>query len=391
MPNLLSNRKFIEPVVGLCLLIVILGFLVFPTQTAGAARDGIELCLDVLVPSLFPFFVLSMFMLDMGFAQYIGMALERVMKPVFNLSGPCAMAVAMGLLGGYPVGANTAIGLYEKGLCTKTETERLLSFCNNSGPAFVLGVVGAGLFANTRAGVILYGAHVLASLTVGFLFRFYRHSETPGRAAPPMPLSAGKFSHTFIGAVTRSSRSMANICAFVVIFAVVIKMLFLFGVIPLLSDVIGFLCAPFGLTANMTEEFFTGLLEVTSGLWSLQGSTSSLSAQLSMAAFMLGWAGLSVHCQVLSFIGGRGLKTWTYVVGKILHGILSAVYTFLLVSLFGLGDTVTSYLVEQVDMVSHLGFGRSVGQSLVLGLLVWLVGLAVTWTLANRRDRFLKR
>lgn len=93
----------------------------------------------------------------------------------------------MGIVGGYPVGARAAITSYERGLCTKTECERMLSFCNNSGPAFILGVVGAGVFANSSAGMLLYLAHVLASLSVGSVFGFINGTNLlPVRAPSPM-------------------------------------------------------------------------------------------------------------------------------------------------------------------------------------------------------------
>ena len=52
---------------------------------------------------------------------------------------------------------------------------------------------------------------------------------------------------------------------------------------------------------------------------SLTGA-GTLTGRLSMAAFMLGWAGLSVHCQVLAFLGDSGLSLRTYLTGKLLHG-----------------------------------------------------------------------
>ena len=78
------------------------------------------------------------------------------------------------------MGARTAIALYEKGQCSKTEAERLLAFCNNSGPAFIFGVVGAGVFASGKIGLLLYLIHLLASLCVGVLFRFYKAPDGAG-------------------------------------------------------------------------------------------------------------------------------------------------------------------------------------------------------------------
>ncbi len=54
------------------------------------------------------------------------------------------------------MGAKSVIALYENGTCSKVEAERLLSFCTNSGPAFIFGIVGAGVFSGGRIGLLLY-------------------------------------------------------------------------------------------------------------------------------------------------------------------------------------------------------------------------------------------
>lgn len=388
MARLLSNRRFVEVAGGVCILCCIIGFLSFPSQAAGGARDGIQLCLDIIVPSLFPFFVLSTMLVEMGCADALGFLLERIMRPVFNLSGACGTAVAMGFLGGYPVGAKTAITLYEKGLCNKTEAERLLSFSNNSGPAFILGAVGVGIFANSRAGLLLYLAHTAASLTIGFLFRYYKRNDisapTGSYTAPARPVG---MSRAFVRSVSSSLQSVLSICAFVIFFTVAVKMLFLFGVLPAVAQGLSFLFSPLGLTADSAEHLLTGLIEMTSGLWSLQGSAVSLSGQISMAAFMLGWAGVSVHCQVLSFIGESGLRTWTYIVGKMLHGVLSAVYAYCMIGLFGLREPLSTYLAEQVGALAGMDFHSTLAAALAVALFIWVAFLGITWWISSRVKR----
>ena len=172
--RLLGRQWVRDAILGLALLCATLGLMLYPQECMSAAKDGLTLCYNVIIPSLFPFFVLSSLVVELGLAGYVGRALERVMRPLFNVSGACASAFALGFIGGYPVGAKTAISLYEKGMCSRTEAERLLSFCNNSGPAFILGVVGAGVFGSSKVGLLLYLAHAAASVCVGILFRFYK-------------------------------------------------------------------------------------------------------------------------------------------------------------------------------------------------------------------------
>ena len=372
MSKLLSRQGVRDLCLGLGLLCATLALMFWPQEAMEAAREGLKLCYNVILPSLFPFFVLSALVVDLGLAGYIGRALEGLMRPLFNVPGACASAFALGFVGGYPVGARTALSLYQKGMCTKTEAERLLAFCNNSGPAFILGVVGAGVFASSRVGLLLYLAHAAASVCVGFLFRFYkREGKRRERRASPT-FEAERITVAFTGAIKNSFLSTLNICAFVVFFTVVIKLLFLSGLLPGLAGILGTLFAPLGFSTRWAERLLTGFIELTSGVWTLTGDGST-SGKLSMAAFLLGWAGLSVHCQVLSFIGGSGLSVKTYIGGKLLHGGLSALFIGLLLRFFPLEEPVAAYLAEQVEGIAGVDFSSALTISLAAAWIMWLL------------------
>ena len=385
MFRLLSKRSVRDLVCCAALLTAALGLILAPTEAMEGAKTGLTLCFNVIIPSLFPFFVLSSLLVELGLAAYLGRALEPVMRPLFRVNGACATAVALGFVGGYPVGARTALSLYEKGLCSKTEAERLLAFCNNSGPAFILGVVGAGVFASSRVGLLLYLVHALASLLVGLLFRFYGREEGSARRGGTH-VESGRFTSAFTGSVTRSFQSTLSICAFVVFFSVVITLLSRFGILAALAHGLSALCAPFGLTEAWASRLLTGLLEISSGVWSLSGS-GTLAGRVSMAAFMLGWAGISVHCQVLSFLSDSGLSVRTYLLGKLLHGGFSAALVWGLTRLFPLAEPVSAYLAEQVETLSELDFSTALTISTVSAWVLWLGCFAVAALVVRKSSR----
>ena len=120
MSRLLSRQGVRDLFLGLGLLCATLALMFWPQEAMEAAREGLMLCYNVILPSLFPSFVLSALVVDLGLAGYIGRALEGLMRPLFHVPGACASAFALGFVGGYPVGARTALSLYEKGMCTKT-------------------------------------------------------------------------------------------------------------------------------------------------------------------------------------------------------------------------------------------------------------------------------
>lgn len=316
----LSLKKGIRDLLlGLLLVLAVLALIIWPQRSAAAAKEGLLLCYNVIIPSLFPFFVLSSLVVELGMTGYIDRVVERIMRPLFNVPGVCASALVLGVIGGYPVGAQTAAGLYEKGLCSKTEAERLLAFCNTSGPAFIMGVVGAGIFCDSRIGILLYLVHVAAAVCVGAVFRFYKRRETDGRRSGRASFYTQRLSAAFTGSVKKSFAAIFNICAFVVFFTVLIQMLVHAGILRTLAGPL----AALGLPVQWGERLLTGVLEVSSGVWAL-AEVGPTPWSISMAAFVLGWGGLSVHCQVLSFTGGSGLSMRPYFVGKLLHGGVSA-------------------------------------------------------------------
>ncbi|MCI9555708.1 nucleoside recognition domain-containing protein [Oscillospiraceae bacterium 50-16] len=375
MGRIWAKARYRDLILGIALLGGAAALVLWPELTMEAMRDGIRLCGNVILPSLFPFFVLSSLVVELGMSRYLGKLLEPIMVPLFRVSGSCAAALALGFIGGYPVGARTAIQLYENGQCSRTEAERLLAFCNNSGPAFILGVVGAGVFGSGRLGLLLCLTHLLASLAVGVLFRFYRPGDRPRAKGRAPHFQTASFPAAFTRSVTGALQSTLHICAFILFFTVLLRVLARAGILDLLSRLLCALLSPLGLTRSWAERLLTGLLEVSSGVTSLTGG--SLSGRLSMAAFMLGWAGVSVHCQVLAFLGDSGLSMRTYVAGKLLHGGLSALLTAALVRLLPLELPVSLYLAQQTETIAQLDFQRALTISAAAAWGMWLFFLAL--------------
>lgn len=377
MGKLVGKAQCRDILLGAGLLWATLALVLWPEQAMEAMRGGLKLCGNVILPSLFPFFVLSSLVIELGMSRYLGKLLEPVMVPLFRVNGTCATALALGFVGGYPVGARTAIQIYENGQCSRTEAERMLAFCNNSGPAFILGVVGAGVFGSGAAGLFLYLAHLLASLSVGIIFRFYKPGEKPqsGRNRGPQ-FQTASVSKAFTKSVAGAMQSTLNICAFILFFTVFIRILSYAGILSTLSRLLSTLLAPLGMDQTWAERLLTGLMEVSSGVSSL--TDGALPGRLSMAAFMLGWAGVSVHCQVLAFLGDSGLSVRTYILGKLFHGIISASLVTLLFRLIPLTSPASFYLAEQTEAIAHMDFHQALTISAVAAWGVWLLFLVLT-------------
>ena len=374
MNGRIRRQQCRDLLLGLALGLAALALVVWPGEAMAAMKDGLKLCGNVIIPSLFPFFVLSSLVTELGMSRCLGRLLEPVMAPLFRLNGACATAVALGVVGGYPVGARTAIQLYESGQCSRTEAERLLAFCNNCGPAFILGVAGAGIFSNGTAGLLLYGCHLTASLLVGILFRFYRPEEGPhpdGHA--DASFQAVRSPTAFTRSVTGALSATMNICAFILFFTVVLRLLTFSGALPAAAQLLARFLSPFGLDPVWASRLLTGALELSSGVSSL--TSGAFSGRMSMAAFMLGWAGVSVHCQVMAFSGDSGLSLRTYMVGKLLHGLFSAGLMALLLHFLPWDLPASILLAEQTEAIADLDFHRALAISAAAAWGTWVIFL----------------
>jgi len=271
-------------------------------EIRAAVLEGLGLCARSVIPALFPFLVLSSLLISLGFGEWIAGALEGLMEPLYGISGAGASALILGLIGGYPVGARTTAELYENGLLTRDEAERLLIFCNNSNPAFLINVLGLGVFRSVRTGVWLWLIHIFSALLSGLLLgRPGRRSRAGPRPAPPVRRSRSvRLSSAFVAAVQSALAAILSICAFVVFFYV--------------------LALPLRALPGCHGALATGLLELFSAVPLL----SSDRAGFLLAAGLSGWGGLSVLCQTLAVLSGSDLSARRCALGKAAQGLLSA-------------------------------------------------------------------
>ena len=123
-----------------------ISLVIFSKDNLSAAKDGLILWANSVVPALLPFFIATELLGYTNVITFLGKLLNRFMRPFFNVPGEGAFAFIMGIVSGYPIGAKIVTRFREDGTCTKEECERLLAFTNNSGPLFILGTVGISLF-----------------------------------------------------------------------------------------------------------------------------------------------------------------------------------------------------------------------------------------------------
>lgn len=262
-------------------------------EAAQAVRDGLALCAGSVIPALFPFLAVSGLLtaLDTGASPALG-PLARLL----GCSRAGARAFLLGLTGSYPVGARTVAQLYRRGGISRREACRLLLFSNNCGPAFILGVAGLGCFGSLRAGVLLWGVHILAALVIALALprRAAEPPERPGSVPPRPPLVPA-----LIAAVRDAAGTMVYICGFVVFFLVLLRVM--------------------GRVTGLSHPVLSGAVELTQGILALPHTRRGFV----WAAGLLGWGGLSVHGQSAAVLSGTDLPMGPYLAAKAAHAAVS--------------------------------------------------------------------
>ena len=280
--------------------------LLSPDTSAQACRDALTLCAQTVIPSLFPFFVLSSLLVSGGGADAFSALLGGLMRPLFGLDGAGASALALGLLGGYPVGARTVAELHSAGTLEKKEAERLLGFCNNAGPGFILGICGGAVLHSSRAGLYLYLVHTASALLTGILLCRDLPRRGAGYHKAAQHANAVPFASLFSAAVRSALAGILNVCAFVVLFLVLLR---------LLAAML-----PAAVSASALYPPLLGFVELTNGVTALSATRGGFVC----CAVLLAWGGLSVHAQTLSVLDGTSLSTRYYWRGKMMQAAFSA-------------------------------------------------------------------
>lgn len=283
--------------------------LIFPMQSADGVREGLSLCIKSVIPSLFPFMVISSFLVQSNILSGIDRVFSKITYFVFRQPACSGSIIFLSLIGGFPVGASLVKQLYENKKITQSEGQRLLLFCINPGPAFVISCVGVQMLSSQKIGIILFLSVTVSALILGFLTRFMTDAEE--RTTATEKKQAFHFSDSLVSAASKSTNSILLICGWVI----------LFSTLSALVKTAGF--------HESTVLFLDCLLEVTNGCYK-----ASSVLPVSVIAGIIGWSGLCVHCQVMPTIVKLRLNYKYFITGRIICGALSCVLCSALLQIF---------------------------------------------------------
>ena len=283
---------------------------------AEGVRYGIELSVNKLIPSLFPFMVISELIVSTNACAILTRIFAKPFSKIFGISGEGVLPFLLGMLFGFPIGIKSAITLYENGRIDKSELSRLSLFCSIPSPAFFISAVGEGLFGSAIFGVVLYFIAFLGSVLIGIFCRS-AFADQRGAYYTSKKQGSSVSGSGFVSAVTSSAVSLISVSAFVVFFSMVSEVLKYF-----------FELTSFSKTFTVCT---LGLLEMTGGA-ALASSLGKEGAPI--AAAILGFSGISVLCQFVSICKGHRLPIFSYVLSKLFLAGFEFILSFAVLKLF---------------------------------------------------------
>lgn len=286
-------------------IILFILMLTRPGESLYYGFTGLTLWFQKMIPTLFPFMILSGIMIRMNLTESISSVLKPILGPLFHVSANGVYCIVMGFLCGFPMGAKVIADLYEREKLSQEEAQYLLSFCNNIGPiyfvSFVLPLLGLKKTLPYLVG--MYGI----PLMYGNILRRIKYRGDFKVVKNYCLKAASKEHNTLLyyvdDSIMSSIESITRLGGYMILFN-------LLNLLPTL--LLPSACLP----------IINGILEITSGI-SRMGNSHPL-----LTLVLLSFGGLSCLAQTYSIIKNTNLSFKSYTCHKLILTGITSIYYF---------------------------------------------------------------
>ena len=334
----------------LCLLLFIL-FIMNSSTVSKSIQASITLCTQTIIPALFPYFILSELILSSNIGNLLCKTIGKPCSVLFGISEISFYPIVIGALCGFPIGAKLTTSLLDKGYITPKEAERTLCLCNNPSPTFLINVVGISLYSNKKLGVILWLITLSTTFIIGICYNLL-FGRTFKKFVHINNLNNKITFSKITQIIGESIYPVLKTCAYIIFFSALMGCLILLkkrGMIYMYIFGILYNLQCFLINAIKINEYTIAILY---GVIELSGGVNQISLlnnnilSLCILSFAIGWAGVSVHLQIMSICQSQNINLKQYIFSKFFQGLLN-IATILAVhavapDLFDINNTTTS-------------------------------------------------
>ena len=344
-------------------------------------RAGMQLCAHTMIPALFPFMVVSEWMVRGRAGEMLASWRPlRYVGSLLGLSEAGFCSFLMGILCGFPIGSRVAAAYFRRGRLSREEFNRVLCLCNVPSTAFLANAVGVGLFGSAALGRWLCLLPVASVLLIGLGLRLFCRKRTPPTVAPICELSEHGPRERLPAAMSSAASGMLNVCATVI----------LFGALTSVLD--GALTEAGFSPGAKGRACLLGVLELSGGVSEVAAAFDASYAAVICAA-LIGWGGLSVHCQIFSECRGCPLRLPSFWFSRLAQAVLCGGGMALLIlsgvlapDSFTPGGVMTWAGRFPTDVIGRIIWGIGVGgMAIALGCRMYL-----KWTRRRANGRSVK-
>ena len=285
--------------------------LLYPQEALAASKEGMQLWLNVLLPVLLPFLILTGILIHTNMAGKLLQPVEVIWNKVLGVSAAGAYAVIVGALCGYPVGAKITSDLYENHQISESEAKYLLTFTNHASPVFVRTYLCHICLKDQIPARTVFGIFALSDLTIMLLFRFvvYRNKiqflSADKKKKTPVSSSSGAFLDV---SIMNGFETVTRLGGYILMFSI-------------LSACI----SHFWNMKNLIGYTLSGILELTTGLCRLQNANIHMQWKYLLTLFLTAFGGICITFQTRSLVT-RKLSMLPYITAKLLNGITTVLF-----------------------------------------------------------------
>ena len=315
------NKKVVSLLISLLLLTTCVLVFTYSDAIVTSVRYSLDIWLEQLIPSLFPFFFISEFLMEYGLVELLASLFQNFMSFLFHLKGETAFVFILSMISGFPSGAKYTKSLYEKGFINKEEANHLITFTHFANPLFILGLVSGILLKDKRIGLIILSVHYGTNFLIGILFR---KKEKPQKKKTTLREGLSKMHYKRINNPLNFGQILTN-----AIFHTFQTLVLMLGIITFFLMVTS-LCKEVLNLNQFPSAILSGLLEMTQGIYSVNNLAIPLNAKAILITFFLSFGGLSVHLQVYSLLSDTDIKYTSFFKARVLHALISSTLVMLL-------------------------------------------------------------
>lgn len=297
-------------------LIGILGLLLcFPNECISAGKDGLLLWFNVIIPTLFPFILISYIIVNSPILDIINRLFTPIISKILHLPGCAAYAFIMGSISGYPMGAKVISDLMEQKKATYSEGQYMLSFCNNASPMFVIGFICSQLLDKTNLALPMFlTIHLGNIITLIVTRKFYHLKHTSNATYKISKLKPFTFSY-FDQCISSTAEILVKVGGYIIFFSLPMTLL---TTLPI---------------NNVLFQFSISTIELSNGCALLANLSNNLELKYALLSSLAAFGSFSVIGQTASVIKKSRLSMKKYLFAKTINAVITFITAFIIINL----------------------------------------------------------